>query len=149
MSKATGMRAAQGETHPAITMVYRCNCVLRTVLGTGLWQWHWNHWVVIIKTRCYNEFPTTNIFFSFSYLPLNNKVEQNTLARFFFFFFFLVALQDLWYLSCLIRDWTLVPAVKAPNLNHGAAGEFPCNFISFKYSFTKWIHILPPRVYLR
>ena len=23
---------------------------------------------------------------------------------FFFFFFFLVALQDLWYLSCLIRD---------------------------------------------
>ena len=36
MSKATGMRAAQGETHPGITMVYQCNCVPHTVLGTVL-----------------------------------------------------------------------------------------------------------------
>lgn len=60
-------------------------------------------------------------------------------------FFFLVALHDLWYLSSLIRNWTLVPAVKALSLNYGTAVEFPCNFISFKHSFTKWIHILAPR----
>ena len=75
---------------------------------------------------------------------------QNTLARFFFFFFyFMVALHDLWYLSSLIRDWTLAPTVKALSLNHGTAVEFPCNFISFKHSFTKWIHILAPRALLK
>ena len=36
MRKAAGMRAAQGKTHPAINMVYWCNCVPRTMLGTVL-----------------------------------------------------------------------------------------------------------------
>lgn len=36
MSKATGMRAAQGETHPALPMVYWPNGAPRAVLGTVL-----------------------------------------------------------------------------------------------------------------
>ena len=36
MRKATVKRAAQGKKHPAINMVYRCNCVPCTMLGTVL-----------------------------------------------------------------------------------------------------------------
>lgn len=80
----------------------------------------WWYQVLLLMTGNWN-FHTLQARMKNCTLPL-----QNTLAR--FFFFFLVALHDLLYLSCLIRDWTFVPAVKALSLNHGTAGEFRCNF---------------------